>query len=78
MRDVSHRTVRAGELVGLDLLRRACPDTTVRRLECRAVRPVFGGAPFAPCGIPEDGGPVRLWTQDAEGWLAADAAATRA
>jgi 3-methylfumaryl-CoA hydratase len=61
----------------LDLLRRELPDARVARYEFRAIRPVFDLHPFAVCGEPQpDGGTVRLWARDHEGFLAMDATAT--
>jgi 3-methylfumaryl-CoA hydratase len=57
----------------LDLLRRSLPHANVARFQFRAVSPLFDGAPFAVCGKPVDGGPVRLWAQNAGGALAMDA-----
>ena len=57
----------------LDLLRRSLPHANVARFQFRAVSPLFDGAPFAVCGKPVDGGPVRLWAQNTEGALAMNA-----
>ena len=61
----------------LDGLRRALPEATVTRFACRAVKPTFDIAPFSVCGR-VDGNAVRLWAQDADGYLAMDATATLA
>ena len=61
----------------IDLLREHRPRADLAAFEFRAVRPVFDIAPFAVCGQPAaEGGPVRLWAQDAAGSLAMDATAT--
>ena len=63
----------------LDLLRKNLPDARVRRLEFRAVRPVFDIAPFQLHGkLALDGKTVLLWTEDQEGWLTMQATATLA
>ncbi len=63
----------------LDLLRRNLPDSIVTRFAFRAVRPLFDIAPFSVCGrIEGDGKIVKLWAQDAQGWLAMDATAALA
>jgi 3-methylfumaryl-CoA hydratase len=61
-----------------DLLRRHGIGETLRRFEFRARRPLFDIAPFDVCGLPEDGGVVALWAQDAGGALAMQATATLA
>jgi len=61
----------------LDLLRREMPGATVARFEFRAIRPTFDTAPFRVHGRPEsDGRTVRLWAEDADGWLTMQATAT--
>jgi 3-methylfumaryl-CoA hydratase len=61
----------------LDLLRREMPDADVARYEFRAIRPVFDIHSFTVCGEPlADGGTVRLWARDHEGFLAMEATAT--
>ena len=60
----------------LDLIGRELPGATLRSFSFRAVRPLFDGAPFRVCGRPEaDGGTLRLWAEDPQGWLAMDASA---
>ncbi|NMF88569.1 FAS1-like dehydratase domain-containing protein [Aromatoleum petrolei] len=60
----------------LDALHRELPDRRLRAFTFRAVRPLFEGRPFKVCGrIEADGNTVRLWAQDADGWLAMDASA---
>ena len=61
----------------LDGLRRARPEAVVTRFACRAVKPTFDIGPFSVCGR-VDGNAVRLWAQDADGYLAMDATATLA
>jgi 3-methylfumaryl-CoA hydratase len=61
----------------LDLLRHEMPSADVARYEFRAIRPVFDIHPFAACGEPQpDGGAVRLWARDHQGFLAMEATAT--
>ena len=63
----------------MDLLRRQMPDAQVARFEFKAVRPTFDINPFSVHGLPApDGGSVRLWGRDHEGWLTMDATATLA
>jgi 3-methylfumaryl-CoA hydratase len=59
----------------MDLLRREWPDAVVTGFRFKAVRPTFDLHRFKVCGSP-DGGTVRLWAQDHEGWLTMDAVAT--
>ena len=60
----------------LDLVRRHAPQAPVRRFEFRAIRPSFDGRPLRVNGQPSaDGGSVRLWAQDHEGWLTMQASA---
>ena len=60
----------------LDLLHRAHPQRRVKRFEFKALRPVFDTAPFALCGqLSDDGRAARLWTRDAQGFMAMDATA---
>ena len=59
----------------LDLLRRELPDAPVAAFQFKALRPTFDGQPLRVCGRRE-GASVRLWAQDAEGWLTMDATAT--
>jgi len=61
----------------LDLLRRHAPAAVVRDFRFKAVRPTFDGRPMCVSGAPQgDGGSVRLWAEDHEGWLTMDASAT--
>jgi 3-methylfumaryl-CoA hydratase len=61
----------------LDLLRRHAPGAELTDFRFRAVRPTFDGHPMRLCGMPQgDGGSVRLWAQDHEGWLTMDAVAS--
>jgi 3-methylfumaryl-CoA hydratase len=61
----------------LDLLRRERPDAVVVSYSFRALRPTFDGRPMRVHGRPTaDGGSVRLWASDHEGWLTMDATAT--
>ena len=60
----------------LDLLHRAHPQRRLQRFEFKALRPVFDTAPFAVCGqLSDDGRSARLWTRDAQGFIAMDATA---
>ena len=58
----------------LDLLRRSLPDSTVARLQFRAVSPLFDTAPFEICGKRAGDGAVSLWAH-AAGGLAMEATA---
>jgi 3-methylfumaryl-CoA hydratase len=60
----------------LDLVRRNAPDAEVTGFRFRAVRPTFDLHPFRVNGEPGDGGTVHLWSQDLDGFLTMDAAAT--
>jgi 3-methylfumaryl-CoA hydratase len=61
----------------LDLIRRNAPDTDVASFSFKAVRPTFDLHPLRICGqARDDGGSLRLWAQDHEGWLTMDAVAT--
>jgi len=61
----------------LDLLRRHAPGAKVRAFRFKALRPTFDGRPMRVGGaVQGDGGTVRLWAQDHEGWLTMDAVAT--
>ncbi len=59
----------------MDLLRRQAPDAQVDTFRFKAVRPTFDGRPMKVNGV-RDGGTVKLWAQDHEGWLTMDATAT--
>jgi 3-methylfumaryl-CoA hydratase len=59
----------------MDLLRRQLPEAEVTSFRFKAVRPTFDLHPFKVCGSC-DGGTVKLWAQDHEGWLTMDAVAT--
>ena len=61
----------------LDAMRRQMPDTRLKSLEFRALRPTFDLNPFFVCGAPHgDGGKTfHLWARDHEGWLTMDATA---
>ncbi|NLD55073.1 MAG: acyl-CoA dehydrogenase [Burkholderiaceae bacterium] len=65
----------------LDLVQRERPDAAVASFSFRAVRPVFDLNPFSVNGAPQpggresEGGSVRLWAADHEGWLAMEASA---
>lgn len=60
----------------LDALYRELPGRSLCSFSFRAVRPLFEGRPFKVCGqVSPDGATVRLWAQDADGWLAMDASA---
>lgn len=59
----------------MDLLRREAPGADVASFRFKAVRPTFDGRPMRVNGQPE-GGTVKLWAQDHEGWLTMDAVAT--
>jgi 3-methylfumaryl-CoA hydratase len=61
----------------LDLLRRNMPAADIAAFEFKALKPLFDIAPFSVHGRPEaDGKTVRLWANDAEGWLAMQGTAT--
>ena len=61
----------------LDLLRRQRPGVDLAAFSFRALRPLFDGAPFTACGLPDDPAKgARLWTRDAQGALAMEAFAT--
>ncbi|WP_332813629.1 FAS1-like dehydratase domain-containing protein [Ramlibacter sp.] len=63
----------------VELVRRHAPQAFVRRFEFKAVRPTFDLNPFQVKARPSsDGGSVRLWAQDHEGWLTMQATATLA
>jgi 3-methylfumaryl-CoA hydratase len=54
----------------MDLLRRHLPTAAVRSFSFKALRPSFDGRPLRVNGQPSrDGRSVRLWAQDADGWL---------
>jgi 3-methylfumaryl-CoA hydratase len=54
----------------MDLLRRHLPDAAVKAFRFKALRPSFDGRPLRVNGQPSpDGRSVRLWAQDADGWL---------
>ncbi|MDZ7589413.1 MAG: MaoC family dehydratase N-terminal domain-containing protein [Rubrivivax sp.] len=59
----------------LDLLHRQAPQAEVAAFRFKAVRAAFDGQVLRICGNPE-GRIVRLWAQDAAGWLTMDALAT--
>ena len=61
----------------IDLLLQQSLGAHVTRFEFRAMSPLFGNAPFAVCGRPdESGGNVALWAKGADGRLAMNAVAT--
>ena len=63
----------------LDLLQRERPGAQVAAFAFRAVRPTFDTGAFFVHGEPHaDGKTVRLWANDADGWLTMDASATLA
>ncbi|WP_374670088.1 MaoC family dehydratase N-terminal domain-containing protein [Ramlibacter sp.] len=63
----------------MDLVREHCTGRTVTGYQFRAVRPTFDGRPMRVNGTPAaDGRSVRLWAQDADGWLTMTAEATLA
>ena len=63
----------------MDLVREHCYGRTVTAYQFRAVRPTFDGRPMRVNGAPAaDGRSVRLWAQDADGWLTMTAEATLA
>ncbi|MDP1646825.1 MAG: MaoC family dehydratase N-terminal domain-containing protein [Rubrivivax sp.] len=59
----------------LDLLHRHAPAAELAAFCFKAVRPAFDGQPLRLNGAAQ-GRDVRLWAQDAEGWLTMDAVAT--
>jgi 3-methylfumaryl-CoA hydratase len=60
----------------VDLARRQAPQARLRSFSFKAVRPTFDLHPFRVCGEPDpDGGAVKLWAQDHEGWLTMQAEA---
>ena len=56
----------------LELIRQNAPDKTVKTFRFRAIRPTFDINPFTMNARLEDGGKVKLWGQDHEGWLTMD------
>jgi 3-methylfumaryl-CoA hydratase len=62
----------------LDLVRRELPAATIARFAFRAVRPVFDIAPFRVCGRRTGAREVRLWVEDADGFLAMEGVAALA
>ena len=59
----------------LDLLRHEMPQAELASFSFKALRPTFDGVPMRLNGQRE-GGSVRLWAQDHQGWLTMDATAT--
>lgn len=61
----------------VELVRRERPAARIAAFAFRAVRPLFDTHAFVLCGVPDaEGGRIRLWAQDHEGWLAMEATAT--
>jgi 3-methylfumaryl-CoA hydratase len=61
----------------LDLVRRHAPAADLAGFRFKAVRPTFDLHPFRVNGAPQpEGGTIKLWAQDYEGWLTMDAVAT--
>ena len=60
----------------MDLLRRHLPEAAVKAFRFKALRPSFDGRALRVSGQPSpDGRSVRLWAQDADGWLTMSAEA---
>lgn len=59
----------------LALLRRELPKARVSEFSFRAMHLLVDTSDFAVCGSQQEGCTVRLWAQDAEGWLATSASA---
>ena len=63
----------------VDLVRRQAPQAQLRSFDFKAVRPSFDGRPLHLNGqASADGGSVRLWARDHDGWLTMQASATLA
>jgi len=63
----------------LDLLQREMPGIVLHAFSYRARRPAFDGRPLSVHGAREpEGGAVRLWARDDEGWLVMEATASLA
>jgi 3-methylfumaryl-CoA hydratase len=63
----------------VDLVRRECPDATLKRFTFRALRATFADQPFTVCGEPsDDGKTIDLWAKDHEGYLTMRATAVLA
>jgi 3-methylfumaryl-CoA hydratase len=72
---VVHGPLTATLLV--DLLRRNLPEATLRTYTFRALKPLFGTADFATCGLPDPRGrSAKLWTRDPAGAVTMQADAT--
>ena len=56
----------------LELIRQNAPDKTVKSFRFRAIRPTFDINPFSVQGRLEEGGRVKLWGRDHQGWLTMD------
>jgi 3-methylfumaryl-CoA hydratase len=56
----------------LEQIRRELPDARVKSFRFRAIRPTFDINPFSVHGKLEEGGRVRIWARDHEGWLTMD------
>jgi len=58
-----------------DLVRCELPGVSLSRFRFRAVKPVFGNAPFTICGRRDDENAVALWVRDGAGDLCVNAMA---
>ena len=56
----------------LEQIRQHLPDAVVKTFRFRVIRPTFDVNPFTICGRVEEGGKVKLWGRDHEGWLTMD------
>lgn len=60
----------------MELVREHAPERAVASFQFRAQRPTFDGRPLCVNGAPApDGRSVRLWAQDADGFLTMSATA---
>lgn len=60
----------------VDLVRRQLPGAFIQRFDFKALRPTFDRHPFRLNGqLSPDGKSVRLWSEDADGWLTMQATA---
>ena len=63
----------------VDLVRRECPDATIKTFTFRALSPLFDTSDFTVCGTPSPcGKSIQLWARGNDGTLAMDATVTLA